>query len=174
MGGRGGKGRSSKPPGPGAPPPVPPPEVAEPDTETEQVAAPADRIRSTVFELLGSAEGWVALSDIRDALSDLSRQEVDAALRELFRDPNVTLVPETNQKVLTQEQRDAAIRIGNQDNHAINIRKPIDSGARERIVSGGVTAASDADLAMAQRDTATPGALYDEIRAEVRRRRDTP
>jgi len=62
--------------------------------------------------------------------------------------------------------------MGNQDNHLISIRTPVDPGARERILSAGVAAVSDADLAMAQRDSLVRSALYDEIRAEVRRRKN--
>jgi hypothetical protein len=161
--------------------------VAQPGTEhadpgggespTEQVGRePApDRIRDAVAELLkGIGDRYVMISDVRAALSDLGRDDVDAALRELFSAPEVSIVPEPNQKVLTQQERDGAVRIGDQDKHLISIRKPLDPGARERVQASGATSATDADLAMAQRDPGTRSALYDEIRAEVRRRKATP
>ena len=169
MGGRGGRGRALPQVGweNGIHPPPP----------TEQLApapAPAvDRLRDVVATLTAKHGDYLMISDVRAALSDLSRDDVDAALRDLLRDPNVHIVPESNQKVLTAEERAGAIEVGNQTRHLIRIDTPLDTGAHNRITAGGVATASDADLAMAQRDPATTSALYDAIRAEVRRRRAT-
>lgn len=61
----------------------------------------------------------VSLADLRDKLADLSRAEVDAALRRLHRRRVVTLVPEANQKMLDARTRAAALVLGNQPKHAI-------------------------------------------------------
>ncbi|MFC3737732.1 hypothetical protein [Paractinoplanes deccanensis] len=66
---------------------------------------------------------YVMLEDLRKALpSGFGAGAVDDALLRLDRAPDVHLIPESNQKVLTRGQRDAAIRIGNQDMHLLAIR----------------------------------------------------
>jgi hypothetical protein len=50
---------------------------------------------------------------------DAPRHLVDDVLRELERRPDVNLVPESNQKTLTQQDRDAAVVIGGQDKHLL-------------------------------------------------------
>jgi hypothetical protein len=42
-------------------------------------------------------------------------------LIQLSRAPDVDIVPESNQKVLTPDERAAAVSIGNQDMHLISI-----------------------------------------------------
>ena len=66
---------------------------------------------------------YVMLADLRAALSGTHGvDDVNAALRRLDKAPDVHLVPESNQKVLTPVQRAAAVRIGNQDMHLLAIR----------------------------------------------------
>jgi hypothetical protein len=71
----------------------------------------------------------VMLSDLRRKLDDLPRADVDAALTRMNRgdydgpgDPVV--VPQSNQKALTQADRDAAVHVGGQDKHAIRFNDP--------------------------------------------------
>jgi hypothetical protein len=78
-------------------------------------------IRKVYGEVAPKAGAWVMLDRIRGALGSVSRQEVDAALIRLYRAPDVQIVPETNQKVLTAAERAAAVSIGNQDKHLIAI-----------------------------------------------------
>ena len=52
----------------------------------------------------------VSMLNIRRALPDLSREELDATLRVMARRRGVDLLPEENQKALTQAERDAAVR----------------------------------------------------------------
>ncbi len=80
-----------------------------------------DRIRSTYADLAPRPGGWVGLARLRAELSDADRGDVDSALRTLYRAPGVSLIPEENQKVLTAEDRDAAILIGDQSKHLIAI-----------------------------------------------------
>lgn len=77
-------------------------------------------IRAAYDQLTARPGQWVSLSRLRDKLAeDLPRDRVDEALRRLERQPNVNIVPESNQKVLTQRDRDAAVHIGAQDKHLI-------------------------------------------------------
>ncbi|MEQ4303695.1 hypothetical protein ABNF97_20345 [Plantactinospora sp. B6F1] len=97
-----------------APPPAPGP---APDRDADV----ATMVRRTYQELAGRPGDYVMLSELRSALGDLPRAEVDAALVRLNRERNVHLVPESNQKVLRPEERAAAVNIGNQDKHLIAI-----------------------------------------------------
>jgi hypothetical protein len=93
-------------------------------TTPEEIEVASDLeslIRKAYGEVAPRAGAWVMLDRIRGALGPVSRQEVDAALIRLHRAPDVRLVPETNQKVLTDAERAAAVSIGNQDRHLIAI-----------------------------------------------------
>lgn len=63
----------------------------------------------------------VMLADIRPALTTWTRAEQDAALITLNREPGVSIVPESNQKMLRQDERDAALWMGNQWKHLLFI-----------------------------------------------------
>jgi hypothetical protein len=58
---------------------------------------------------------------LRDELGGASREEVDVALHALYRTPEVSLIPEENQKGLTAADRAAAVVIGDQNKHLIAI-----------------------------------------------------
>ena len=68
---------------------------------------------------------WVGLADLRSELGEgINRHEVDDVLRRLERQDGVNIVPESNQKALTQADRDSAVLIGDQAKHAITINDP--------------------------------------------------
>lgn len=79
------------------------------------------RVRAAYVKLAPEPRAWVGLAALRDALDGESRAEVDQALHRLNRAADVNIIPESNQKVLTQEDRDAAIRIGGEDRHLVAI-----------------------------------------------------
>ncbi|HEX6873340.1 MAG TPA: hypothetical protein VF163_19765 [Micromonosporaceae bacterium] len=98
----------------------PPPVKAEPPAQV----APADlatTIRSASRHLAKEPAGWVSLADLRDRLGALPRADVDAALRRLAVSPGVRLIPVANLKSLTRRDRDAALRLGGEENHAMAI-----------------------------------------------------
>jgi hypothetical protein len=78
-------------------------------------------IRKTYGVVAKRSGDFVLLSRLRSRLGIVSRTDVDAALKKLNRAPDVSLVPESNQKMLTDEDREAAVVIGNQDRHLIAI-----------------------------------------------------
>jgi hypothetical protein len=79
------------------------------------------RIRSA-YKILARENGeWVRLSRLRPLLGDLSRAEVDTALQRMNRDPHVNLVPDSNQKTLTNEERESAVRIGGENKHLLSL-----------------------------------------------------
>jgi hypothetical protein len=79
------------------------------------------RIRKAYTEIAMSPGELVSLATLRPRLAGADRAGVDAALVALSAAPDVRIVPESNQKTLSAEQRDAAVRIGNQDRHLIAI-----------------------------------------------------
>ncbi|GIF68531.1 hypothetical protein Ais01nite_65660 [Asanoa ishikariensis] len=96
------------------------------DLAASELFAPAEsdidvRIRKAYAEIAVSAGELVSLAALRPRVTGAERAGVDAALVALSTAPDVRIVPESNQKTLSAEQRDAAVRIGNQDRHLIAI-----------------------------------------------------
>lgn len=63
----------------------------------------------------------VRLARVRQELPTVSRDELDRTLRRMAKLDGVQIEPEANQTVLTQADRDAAIKIGGEDSHVIVI-----------------------------------------------------
>jgi hypothetical protein len=80
-------------------------------------------IRAAYDELASRPGAWVSIADLRDRL-DASRQEMDIALRQLEQERDVNIVPESNQKALTDRMREGAVVIGDQKKHMIAIGGP--------------------------------------------------
>ncbi|SNT38353.1 hypothetical protein SAMN05421812_105183 [Asanoa hainanensis] len=96
------------------------------DLAASELFAPAPddidvRIRKAYAEIAVSAGELVSLAALRPRLTGAERPGVDAALVALSSAPDVRIIPESNQKTLSAAQRDAAVRIGNQDRHLIAI-----------------------------------------------------
>lgn len=88
----------------------------------EKIEPPQDleaRIRAAYAELAPRPGSWVGLARLRPLLGDVPREETDATLVRMERLPDVSLVPESNQKVLTPEDREAAVTIGDQQKHLL-------------------------------------------------------
>ncbi|HEY0453499.1 hypothetical protein [Actinophytocola sp.] len=80
-----------------------------------------DRIRATYDKLATDPGDYVSLTDLRRDLNGATRVEVDEALLALNRDPRVDIAPNEDQESLTRQDRNAALRIGRQDNHLLSI-----------------------------------------------------
>ncbi|AKS36536.1 hypothetical protein [Mycolicibacterium goodii] len=80
-----------------------------------------EALRGAYARLADRPGGWVSLTRLRDEVADLPRKEVDVALISLYQQPGVSLIPEENQKTLTEADRAAAVRIGDQNKHLIAI-----------------------------------------------------
>lgn len=93
--------------------------AVEPESDAET------RIR-TAYRKLSSASGlpWVGLADLRTQLTDLDREDVDAALQQLSRQPGVHVQAEANQQALTAADHAAAVRFGGSSRHLLNIENP--------------------------------------------------
>ncbi|MGV9743822.1 hypothetical protein ACWDTG_02780 [Rhodococcus zopfii] len=88
---------------------------------TAESGAVEDRVRIAYARLAERPGAWVRLTDLREVLADVPRDELDRELARMYRLPDVVLVPEENQKALTERDRAAAVVIGFQNNHAIAI-----------------------------------------------------
>ena len=105
-------------------------EISEDTTESEPVRAVPDgsdledRIRAAYARHAARPGAWVGLADLRSALSGVAKDEIDRALVRMYKFPDVHLVPEEIQKMLTEGDRAAAVVIGNQDKHALAIEAP--------------------------------------------------
>lgn len=93
-----------------------------------QAYADARAARDTRDIVTGTGD-LVRLADIRDALDGrFTRAEIDAELRRLNRAPaaggmaGFKLFPQSNQKILTQRERNAAIDIGGYQTHNLQIQ----------------------------------------------------
>lgn len=88
-------------------------------------AGPADdveaRIRAAYADLAPAPGTWIGLADLRGRIADLDKRTVDDALRALLARPGVRIIPVANTKSLTDRDRAAALRIGEEDNHTISI-----------------------------------------------------
>ncbi|MEW2429592.1 hypothetical protein AB0877_16405 [Micromonospora sp. NPDC047644] len=109
-----------------AAPSEPRPEAPAPAVTAAKAApaAPAEveaLVRSAYRDLATAPGAWVGLADVRDRLADTDRAALDAALRAMVGQDDVRIIPVANTKSLTARDRAAAVRIGNEDNHALAI-----------------------------------------------------
>lgn len=81
-------------------------------------------IRRAYKKLRKEPRAWVSLTALRPLLVGLSKDEVDAALYRMNRTKGVNIIPQSNQKVLSAEDRNAMIRIGNEDKLLLSIDEP--------------------------------------------------
>lgn len=79
------------------------------------------QVRAAYVRLAARSGGWVDLVRLRAELPEVSKHELDEALTQMHRAPDVTLIPEENQKTLTDADHAAAVEIGNQARHLIAI-----------------------------------------------------
>ncbi|MFI9642483.1 hypothetical protein ACIG87_20900 [Micromonospora sp. NPDC051925] len=79
------------------------------------------RIRQAYAALAAEPGAWVSLTRLRPFFGDVGTADLDEALRQLEREADVAIVPESNQKMLTPEDVAAALRLGGQDKHLLAI-----------------------------------------------------
>jgi hypothetical protein len=106
-------------------------EAAEAEAEAEAGAgagaagaAEADLtacIEAGYRSLAASSGEFVSLRELRLRLPGRPRPDVDAALAALFTAQRINLIPQSNQRALSDADRDAALRIGGECKHLISI-----------------------------------------------------
>jgi hypothetical protein len=79
------------------------------------------RLVNAYAALAAEPGGWVRLTRLRPFFGDVPAAAVDEALRRLSREPGVNIVPESNQKMLTDADVAAALHLGGQDKHLLAI-----------------------------------------------------
>ncbi|MDG4794959.1 hypothetical protein [Micromonospora sp. WMMD1082] len=79
------------------------------------------RIVSAYQALAAEPGAWVSLRRLRPFFADVPRDDLDDSLRRLSREVGVNLVPESNQKTLSEADIKAALRLGGQENHLLAI-----------------------------------------------------
>jgi hypothetical protein len=80
-------------------------------------------IRDVYRELSVKSQDWVRLARIRPQTEGIDRAEVDTVLLKMIKTGRVHLAPDSNRKVLTDEDHQAAIRIGSEDKHLLAIEE---------------------------------------------------
>jgi hypothetical protein len=90
-------------------------QLFEPDLE--------EWIRAVYAELTVRRQpgSWVKLSAVRPWLEDAARDDVDGVLDLMVDQPDVHLMAELNQRVLTDDDRRAAVEIGGEPRHLLRI-----------------------------------------------------
>jgi hypothetical protein len=81
-------------------------------------------IRTAYEELSVKSQDWVRLAKLRPRTDGVDRGLVDGVLLKMIKTGRVHLAPDSNRKVLTDEDHDAAIRIGSEDKHLLAIEEP--------------------------------------------------
>ena len=103
---------------------VPYQDFFQPASDAPAVVTAAEiesRIRKAYGKLVRRPGDWANLADLRGLLGGLSKADVDAVLMAMNLTPTVSIVPESNQKMLKKRDRDAAVIIGDQHKHLIAI-----------------------------------------------------
>ncbi len=97
---------------------------AEPDPEPEAGTESTvdERIIAAYHRLVSDPGAWVGLAVLRGALPDVAAPEFDEALHRVAELPSVFLTPEMNQKLLTETDRAAAVRLGGESKHLLSVK----------------------------------------------------
>jgi len=92
--------------------------------EAAASAPPGDlemRIRHAIAQLASPPGAWVELLDLRRVLEDISRTELDAALRTLAQSHRIRTTLHEDTSRITSDVAAAAIRLGGRDHHLVSI-----------------------------------------------------
>lgn len=84
-------------------------------------ATVSEQVKDAYLSAVGEPEAWLPLRELRELLTDADREAVDRALAELHAAREIRLIPESNQKTLTDADREAALWLGGEHRHLIAI-----------------------------------------------------
>jgi hypothetical protein len=83
-----------------------------------------DKKITTLYRQLADKQGdWVRLAELRPLLNGATRTDVDAVLKNMSKAGQAHLAPDPDRKSLTAADREAAIRIGGEDNHLLVVER---------------------------------------------------
>jgi hypothetical protein len=78
-----------------------------------------ERIRAAYHDVAGGFNRRVLLRELRPKLADIDRRQVDAALMQMLRDDEASLMQLDYRPDVTDEDRAASLQIGNEPRHII-------------------------------------------------------
>lgn len=93
-------------------------DVVRPDDDEADLSA---CIEAGYRSLATASGGFVGLRELRLQLPGRPRPEVDAALAAMFTAQQINLIPQSNQRALSDADREAALPIGGEYKHLISI-----------------------------------------------------
>jgi hypothetical protein len=79
------------------------------------------RIIAAYEALADEPKAFVGLGRLRPFFADVPREDLDEALRRLASEGEANIVPESSQRLLSEADVEASLRIGSQDNHLLAI-----------------------------------------------------
>jgi hypothetical protein len=88
-------------------------------------------IRTAYQTIAPAPGGWVSLADLEEMV-DATSEDLAAAYTAMISQLDVHLIPEANQKTLTEREWAAAVRIGGSPIHLLAIRPVEEAPARRR------------------------------------------
>lgn len=100
---------------------------ATPQAPTPQAAATRpvhQQIEQAYQDLIDRPAGWVSLVKLRQALPQVSREDLDAALITMVHDGGAHLEPDPFGHRIGPDEKAAAIHLGGEDRHNLSIRAP--------------------------------------------------
>ena len=103
------------------PDPDPDPDASQAATATATATDLSASIEAAYHSLAPGLGAFVSLRELRLQLPGRPRPDVDAALAALFTAQRVNLIPQSDQRALSDADRDAAVRIGGEHKHLISI-----------------------------------------------------
>ncbi|ALG06193.1 hypothetical protein [Kibdelosporangium phytohabitans] len=80
-------------------------------------------IRAVYFDLAVKPQEWIRLARIRPMLDGEDKSDVDKALLKMMKEGKAYLAPDSNRKVLTEADHEAAVSVGGEDKHLIAIEE---------------------------------------------------
>jgi len=93
------------------------------DPEESSKPSPKAELLSAAEELGGAAAPQIRLRDLRPKLGNYSREQVDAAIRELQIEEILSVIPIDLPTDIDESDREAAIEIAGKPRHAIIVRR---------------------------------------------------
>jgi hypothetical protein len=92
-------------------------------TQESTVSELKERMLNSILNMQQTqSDSIVGLEAVRLAFEPVwTRDQVTEALKELSRERKILLIPQENQKVLTQRRRDSSVRLGGEDKHLVRI-----------------------------------------------------
>jgi hypothetical protein len=82
------------------------------------------RIRAAYRKMVSAPGEWVDLTALRPLFADVSKADLDGALKRLLRDDDVRLEPEPFGHRVGDAERRAAVHVGGEDRHKLAIGQP--------------------------------------------------